>query len=125
MSTPALARATEANFDSHQDVALAIHDVPKVPLSTMPEWVQEQWAINTKRAVTATLYDDADPAWPLSALGPLLLPTNLRDWSLAMREAYSAAAEEHGFTAGNQAAQRVFMIESAAKLRAAILGEPS
>lgn len=122
MSTPALARATEANFDSHQDVALAIHDVPKVPLSTMPEWVQEQWAINTKRAVTAALHDPDDPTWPLSALDPLPLPVNIRDWSPAMRDAYGAAAEEHGFTAGNEAARRVFMIESAARLRAAILG---
>lgn len=58
MSTPALDRATEANFDSHQDVALALHDVPKVPLSTMPEWVREQWTINTRRAVSAALHDD-------------------------------------------------------------------
>ena len=107
-TTPALDRATEA-----------LH----------PYWSERypsgsQAGDMAKDAVSAALHDPEDPAWPLSALGrPLPLPTNPRDWSPAMREAYSAAAEEHGFTAGNQAAQRVFMIESAAKLRSAILGE--
>ncbi|MEV8029229.1 hypothetical protein [Cellulosimicrobium funkei] len=105
MSTPALDRSTE-EMRTRFGAAWMTHD-------------------DARAAVSAALHDPDDPAWPLSALDPLPLPTNLRDWSPAMREAYWEASAEHGFTAGNKAAQRVLMIESAAKLRAALLGEAS
>lgn len=100
--TPALDRATEALPYAKRSVRRAA----------------------ARAAVSAALHDPDDAAWPLSVLDPLPLPVNIRDWSPAMRDAYGAAATEHGFTEGNEAARRVFMNESAARLRAAILGEP-
>ncbi|MHA7132559.1 hypothetical protein [Oerskovia turbata] len=68
--TAALNRATEANYDSHQDVALDFHGVPKIPLAEEKDWVREQWLTNTRRALSAALTDPDDPDWLAKVLWP-------------------------------------------------------